>query len=87
MKPQRINNWIVALGMFRPDDKSDTEWDTLTPEERAQHSDLCKYRVRLDEITEYNESSSDGCTTITTPFSRITLYGSITEFDEIILKS
>lgn len=84
MKPLRVNDWLYTMAIYRNELVSDLEWDAMPPEEQVQSSTISPYRCRLSEIREYCSASSDGYTTLTTTFSRITCVGSVSEYDNVL---
>ena len=84
MKPKLVNNWIITMAAFRPDDIGDDTWNEASPKEKAESAEFSHYRIQAEIVYCYNEASIFGCTTLW--FGNkdsITVLGSIEEYDKI----
>lgn len=86
MKPKVRGEWLISLAAFRPDDVSDSEWQILSPQQRAERGTFSQYRIKYSIIWGYNEATIEGCTTLRFGDSdSITVTGTTEEFDKLML--
>jgi len=86
MKPKIINGWIVTLAAFRPDDTTDEEWASITPQQRSDSCTFSDYRIRIEMVYGYNDSSIFGCTTLKYGHKdSMTVTGTVEEFDKLLI--
>lgn len=85
MKPTINNGILFTKALFKPSEIDDDKFDAMSDEEKVDAAELSDFRYQASHIVGWNESTTEGFTTIRTSQQiSYTLMGTIDEYDKIL---